>query len=109
MKIENPFRAGSLFALALVALVIVGFVAPQQLGVALWKCSLVVLAGWTGYWIDRSLFPYGRPHRALENAYTAFTQTNYEVADINVRLFNAATFRRAAIVVGTMLALALAL
>jgi hypothetical protein len=35
--------------------------APQQLGVSLYKLSLLATAAWFGYWIDRSLFPYARP------------------------------------------------
>jgi hypothetical protein len=109
MKIENPFRAGWLFALAFAAFLVVAFVAPQQLAVALWKAALVVGAGWLGYWVDRALFPYGRPHKVLDNAYNCFRQTDLEGADLNVHLFNTATLRRAVIVVGTMIALALAL
>ena len=35
--------------------------APHQLGVSLYKLSLVSLAAVVGYYIDRSLFPYARP------------------------------------------------
>ncbi len=42
---------------------IVGLLAPQQLGVTLYKISLVSLAAVLGYWIDRSVFPYARPDR----------------------------------------------
>lgn len=37
------------------------FLAPHQLGVSLYKLSLVSLAAVVGYRIDRSLFPYARP------------------------------------------------
>lgn len=36
--------------------------APQQLPVTAYKLSLVTLAGVIGYWMDRSFFPYARPH-----------------------------------------------
>lgn len=39
----------------------IGFLAPHQLPVTLYKLSLVSLAAVAGYWIDRSLFPYARP------------------------------------------------
>lgn len=42
----------------------VGLLAPQQLGVTLYKISLVSLAAVVGYWIDRAVFPYARPDRA---------------------------------------------
>ncbi len=38
------------------------FLAPQQLPVTAYKLSLVTLAGVVGYWMDRSFFPYARPH-----------------------------------------------
>jgi Putative 2/3 transmembrane domain holin len=41
---------------------VVFFMAPQQLPVSLYKLSLVALAAVAGYWIDRSTFPYARPH-----------------------------------------------
>ena len=34
---------------------------PQQLGVSLYKLTLVSMAGVLGYWLDRSLSPYARP------------------------------------------------
>lgn len=30
--------------------------------VSLYKCHLMSLGGWGGYWLDRALFPYARPH-----------------------------------------------
>lgn len=39
----------------------IGILAPHQLGVTLYKLSLVSLAAVAGYWIDRGLFPYARP------------------------------------------------
>jgi hypothetical protein len=48
----------------LVSLLLAGAIwllAPHQLGVTLYKLSLVSLAAVAGYWIDRSLFPYARP------------------------------------------------
>lgn len=34
--------------------------------VSLYKCHLMSLGGWGGYWLDRALFPYARPHSYLE-------------------------------------------
>lgn len=30
--------------------------------VTLYKAHLMALGGWGGYWLDRALFPYARPH-----------------------------------------------
>jgi hypothetical protein len=43
-------------------LLLLGLFAPQQLPVVLYKVALVTLGAMLGYWIDRALFPYARPH-----------------------------------------------
>ena len=35
------------------------------LAVTLYKAHLMALGGWGGYWLDRGLFPYDRPHTYL--------------------------------------------
>lgn len=62
---------------------VIGIIAPQQLGVTAYKLSLVSLAAVAGYWIDRSLYPYARPDELA-------------LSDIEV----AAAYLRRAIVVG---------
>lgn len=29
------------------------------------SAAMLALGGWSGYWLDRALFPYDRPHRYL--------------------------------------------
>lgn len=53
-------------AIAIALLAALALTHPAQLGVVLYKSSLVVLASVLGYWIDRSLFPYARPHTQLK-------------------------------------------
>jgi Putative 2/3 transmembrane domain holin len=36
--------------------------------VTLYKAHLMALGGWGGYWLDRALFPYARPHTAFDAA-----------------------------------------
>lgn len=50
--------------LAVVLLVVIYLLSPQQLPVIVYKLSLVLLAAVLGYWLDRHLFPYARPHMA---------------------------------------------
>ena len=69
----------------------VGLLAPQQLGVTLYKLSLVSLAAVLGYWIDRSVFPYARPHCRPEGC-------QYD---------EVATLRRAILMAAVILAIAL--
>ena len=53
-----------------VALLMAATLAQQQapqgiLAVTLYKAHLMALGGWGGYWLDRALFPYDRPHQYL--------------------------------------------
>lgn len=48
--------------LALLLLAAIAMLSPQQLPVILYKCAQVSIFTVLGYWIDRSLFPYARPH-----------------------------------------------
>ncbi|WP_211452596.1 putative holin [Collimonas antrihumi] len=36
------------------------------LSISFYKAHLLSLGGWGGYWIDRAVFPYARPHVYLE-------------------------------------------
>lgn len=38
------------------------------LAVTAYKAHLMALGGWGGYWLDRALFPYDRPHGYLDLA-----------------------------------------
>lgn len=55
------FRMDDWLAYSLILVALIAWVAPQQLGVAAYKLSLISLAGLSGYVLDRSLFPYARP------------------------------------------------
>lgn len=54
-------RLSSWWVIALALSVIVFLLAPHQLPVSLYKLNLIALAAVSGYWIDRSVFPYARP------------------------------------------------
>lgn len=71
----------------------VGVLAPQQLGVSLYKLSLVAMAALAGYWIDRALFPYSRPHQHIGGCAT----------DRTAMVFCTSMIRRAIIVAAAML------
>lgn len=55
-------RMSSIGVLAGLLLLIIYNLAPQQLPVILLKLAEISLAAFVGYWIDRGLFPYARPH-----------------------------------------------
>lgn len=101
---------------------LVWLLAPQQLPVSLYKLSLVSLAAVTGYWIDRSLFPYARPDIFVEQAALDLASDTLDLASdapesgLSVLrcetaqvalLANAAMLRRAIIVAAAMLSISL--
>jgi hypothetical protein len=122
--VQNPIKsffqrkwrmADWLLAAAVLAL-LVWLMAPQQLPVSVYKLSLVTMAAVAGYWIDRSLFPYGRPDAFLaeemgdepsEPAGECGIDELRITSDAQPRLLAAAMLRRAIIVAATMLAVGL--
>lgn len=57
----DKLRAWPWLALALIITVLVGVIAPHQLGVLAWSLSKLAFGAYLGYWIDRSIFHYARP------------------------------------------------
>lgn len=82
---------------ALVTTLVVAAVAPYQLGVLVWSLSKLSLGAYLGYWIDRSVFHYARPH-ALQPTPMSTPQ---------IYGFAAAMLRRAIIIASAILALGL--
>ena len=56
---------GSVF-LVLLAMHLQDAYPGSVLAVTAYKAHLLALGGWGGYWLDRALFPYDRPHQHLE-------------------------------------------
>lgn len=79
-------------AVAIVCLLAVILLAPQQIPLVIYKLSIVSLGGYVGYWLDRHLFPYARPHTITAPS-----------------LLGAAFIRRAIIVGASLIAFAMAL
>ncbi len=103
-----PRLSGWLIATLLLLLAVLAL-APQQLPVSLYKLSLITMAGVAGYWLDRELFPYGRPDSYLIQPFSPgspyvpgmLVRQGYEL------VFAAAMLRRAVIVGAAMLAIGL--
>lgn len=89
--VHDSGRMGAWAYLSLLTSVALLILYPQQLGTVLMKGNLLALAAWAGYWIDRSAFPYARP------------------GDLTGADQSAAAMRRAVVISGSMLSLALAL
>lgn len=97
-----PRLAGWL-VVAVLAVLAVWLVAPQQLPVSLYKFSLVAVAGVGGYRLDRSLFPYARPDWLLNRV-----EYGHPEAKLAFGIMTAAAMLRRGLIVGcAMLAMGL--
>ena len=100
----QPPRLWETAALTATLLLLIAFIAPHQLGVMVYKLALVTFAGVAGYWLDRALFPYARPH--------LFAWREHDPDTVKTRravLTSAAWMRRAVIVAAAMVAIAMGL
>ncbi|AJY31397.1 hypothetical protein BTM_3828 [Burkholderia thailandensis 34] len=107
-------RLTSWIVAAIVLIVAIALMSPQQLPVSLYKLSLVSLAAVVAYWLDRGLFPYARPDSYLQadwrhGAGNESFDADYKIAAGYERVFAAAMLRRALIVVGVVIGVALGL
>lgn len=92
--------------------------APGNLiAVTLYKAHLLSLGGWGGYWLDRALFPYDRPHdylqdeepgqRAACNPAPAPTSEEQTAILVSAGTFGSAMLRRAIIVAACLITVGL--
>ncbi|WP_369951969.1 putative holin [Ralstonia syzygii] len=108
-----PRMVGWLVAAVLLA-ALIAVISPQQLPVALYKLSLISLAAVVAYWLDRGLFPYARPDAYLRQDWRHGTdelenEADYQIVAGYELVFAAAMLRRAAIVAGIVIGVALGL
>ncbi|TAM05612.1 MAG: hypothetical protein EPN70_08105 [Paraburkholderia sp.] len=108
-----PRMVGWLIA-AVLLVVEIAIISPQQLPVSLYKLSLISLAAVVAYWLDRALFPYARPDSYLEFDWRSGSAEPALDADFRVVagyeiVFAAAMLRRALIVFGVVVGVALGL
>lgn len=83
--------------------------------VTLYKAHLLALGGWGGYWLDRALFPYDRPHcylqddhnqpgdRAAWNPEPEPTTAEQTAVLVSANTFGSAMLRRAVIVAASLI------
>ncbi|MAN51198.1 MAG: hypothetical protein CMG77_04705 [Marinimicrobium sp.] len=97
---RRPRLLGWMIA-TLVVFLLIALLAPHQLPVVAYKSAMVMLGAVLGYWIDRALFPYARPH--------ILAHTSPEI-DRNAHWARSmAMLRRAVIVLACVLGLTLGL
>ena len=110
---RTPRMAGWLLT-ALLLIIAIALISPQQLPVALYKLSLISLAAVVAYWLDRSLFPYARPDSYLLRDWRHGTEeqefeADYPVLAEHMLPFCVAMLRRAIIVGAVVVGVALGL
>lgn len=97
MKLPDfPAEMPRLYGWALasfVLLAVTSAISPAQAPVVLYKICLVTLGAVLGYWLDRALYPYARPHELLDTEW----------------IMSLACLRRALIVLACVLGLTLGL
>lgn len=60
--LRDKLRASPLLLLFIVALTITALLNPAKVGLVIWGVAKLGFGGYVGYWIDRLIFPYARPH-----------------------------------------------
>lgn len=102
---RNYLRMGIVGLIAVALLALLAYIVFSQMTVILLKAAELSLAAYGGYWFDRWLFPYSRPHEltadTTPNIWSEYDRTGY--------VYAASMLRRAIIVGSAMLAMALAL
>ncbi|MFP1724057.1 putative holin [Lonsdalea quercina] len=91
---------------AVLLLVLIALVSPQQLPVVVYKISLITLAAVLGYWLDRSLFPKASLGQYLEHDPEQMAHGHYPVRAGCELIFAAVQLRRAMIVAAVCVSVA---
>lgn len=110
-KLLSKIRMWQWLVISMGLIALLAFLAPEQLGVMTLKSALISTAAVIGYYIDRCLFPYARPHAAREEVWREISTHTYkdERLESAYKAFHANMIRRAIVVAGTMIAFAIGL
>lgn len=60
--VRDKLRATPLLALGAVTFGVVLVMNPAKVGLLIWGASRIGVYAYLGYWVDRVIFPYARPH-----------------------------------------------
>ena len=101
--------AGATLALVSLALLMQYLWPGTVLAVTAYKGHLMALGGWGGYWLDRALFPYDRPHAYLDLADEPrdAAEGAMEAVLVASNAFGAAMLRRAIVVAACLICVGL--
>jgi len=60
--LRDKLRATPLLLLGAITFGVVLTMNPAKVGLLIWGASRIGLYAYLGYWVDRIIFPYARPH-----------------------------------------------
>lgn len=115
---ENPYALPRMtlwlllsIALFVSALIVADTWPGSIAAVTLHKAHLMSLGGWGGYWLDRGLFPYARPHTMLGHEFVDEVQIedgqSVDVGWLQATESHWAMLRRAVIVAACLICVGL--
>lgn len=111
--VSRARRMVAWFALSAVLMVVALFTQAtwpgSVLALTLYKAHLLALGGWGGYWLDRALFPYDRPHlHLLPDEEPDDAPLNADLVQVSPgTLFGSSMLRRAVIVAACLICVGL--
>lgn len=113
-RLRHPPRMSGWLLTAVLLIALIALIAPKQVPIAIYKLSLISLAGVAGYLLDRSIFPYARPDGYLKLDWRCVSgrctrDADYQVANGYQRVFALAMLRRAIIVAAVVIGVAVGL
>lgn len=111
LKSKLSFRMWQWVLLGIICTAGLYFVAPQQLGILLLKATYITIAIAIGYYADRVIFYYARPHNMANDAWVETTTHTYKTqrCEAAYRAYAIAMLRRAIIVGAVVIAFCLGL
>ncbi len=110
-KLQKKFRMWQWAVLAVVGVATLFFIAPQQIGILLLKTTYITSALAIGYYADRVIFYYARPHQMRNDAWIETSTHTFksERCEAAWRAYSLAMIRRAIVVAAVVIAFALGL
>jgi hypothetical protein len=100
----------SLWLVVSILLAVLAYTTRQSealLSITFYKAHLMSLGGWGGYWLDRMIFPYARPHAFIEPPVVIEPYEIVPAPHLNESA-RAASLRRAIIVAASLICVGLA-
>lgn len=111
MSFQQKFRMWQWVLLGAICTAGLYIVAPQQLGVLLLKATYITVALAVGYYADRVIFYYARPHKMAKDAWIETSTHTFksERCEAAYRAYTFAMLRRAIVVGAVVIAFCLGL